>query len=55
MISEYRPIGNGYSYGYNMSGTGKAHWRRMTILERIRLRRRRRRADDLSNLKGWTA
>lgn len=48
-------IGNGYTYGYNMAGTGKARWHRMTIMERIRLRRRRRRADDLSNLKGWTA
>ena len=36
------------SYGYFQAGTGKAHWRRMTILERMRLRRRRKQMDDLS-------
>ncbi len=40
-------------YGYLMAGTGKARWRRMTLVERIRLWKRRRRQDDLANLKGW--
>jgi len=42
-------------YGYFMAGTGKARWRRMRLAERIRLWRRRRRADDLEGLRGWTA
>ena len=53
MISEYKPIGNGYGYGYLMAGTGKARWRRMTILERFGLWRRRRKADDLECLRSW--
>lgn len=48
MISGYKPIGDGYRYGYNMAGIGKAHWRRMTMMERLRLLRRRRRVDDLA-------
>lgn len=52
MISTYRPIGSGYSYGYNTAGTGKARWHRMTLLERFRLMRRRRWADDLECIRG---
>lgn len=48
-------IGDGYTYGYHTAGTGKTRWRRMTLMDRIRLRRRRKRADDLAGLKGWTA
>lgn len=44
-----------YRYGYLMAGTGKARWRRMTIAERLRLRRRRKHLDDLAGLRGWTA
>lgn len=55
MISVYRTIGNGYSYGYNMAGTGKARWRRMTLMERFRLSLRRRHTDDLAGLRGWNA
>ena len=42
-------------YGYFQAGTGKARWHRMTLIERIRLRRRRRWRDDLAGLKGWSA
>lgn len=45
MRSEYR-------YGFFTCGYGKARWRRMTLLERIRLWWRRRKRDDLSCLKG---
>ena len=41
------------NYGYFVAGTGKARWRRMTILERIRLRMRRRHTDDLAGLAEW--
>lgn len=51
----YRPIGDGYGFSYFRSGTGNARWRRMTILERFRLWRRRRKSDDLSGLRGWIA
>jgi hypothetical protein len=40
-------------YGYFQAGAGQARWRRMTLMERLRLRKRRRRQDDLANLKGW--
>ena len=53
MISAYKPIGNGYAYGYNKAGTGKARWRRMTIAERFGLWRRRRHTDDLASLRSW--
>ena len=43
---------NEYRYGFFTCGYGKARWRRMTLLERIRLRMRRRKQDDLSCLKG---
>ena len=46
-----KPIGDGYHYGYLMAGTGAARFHRMTILERIRLRRRRKRVDDLFNIR----
>lgn len=36
------------SYGYFKAGTGKARRHRMTIRERMRLRRRRKQMDDLS-------
>jgi hypothetical protein len=51
----YRPIGDGYGFSYFRSGTGNARWRRMTILERFKLWRRRRKSDDLSGLRGWIA
>ena len=41
------------SYGYFISGFGAARWHRMTIRERIRLRKRRRRMDDLAGLAEW--
>ena len=55
MVSKYVPIGDGYEYGYHMAGTGKARWRRMTITERIRLWRRRRKQDDFAALRAWIA
>lgn len=51
MISKYRPIGDGYSYGYNTAGTGKAGTLRRSLLDRFRLWRRRRREDDLAGLR----
>lgn len=51
----YKPIGDGFRYGFNTAGTGKARWIRMTLMERIRLWRRRRWADDLAGLRGWIA
>ena len=45
MNSEYR-------YGFFQSGYGQARWRRMTLVERLRLRRRRKKTDDLAGLKG---
>ena len=42
----------GFNYGYLMAGAGRpAHWH-PTLLARIRLNRRRRKACDLSSLKG---
>ena len=46
---------NGYQYGYFQAGTGKASHHRMRLMERIRLRRRRRRMDDLEGLSRWIA
>lgn len=43
------------SYGYFQAGTGKARWRRMPLMDRIRLWRRRRWRDDLEGLRGWIA
>lgn len=43
---------NGYQYGYFLAGSGKARLHRMTLRERLKLRRRRKKADDLSSLKG---
>jgi hypothetical protein len=42
-------------YGYIIAGTGQARWRRMPILDRIRLWHRRQRVDDLAGLKEWMA
>ena len=42
------------SFGYFIAGSGAARWHRMTIRERIRLRKRRKKADDLAGLRGWT-
>ena len=39
------------SYGYFQAGTGKARRHRMTIRERMRLRKRRRMMDDLSTVR----
>lgn len=44
---------NEYRYGWLLAGAGQARWRRMTLMERIRLWRRRRRQDDLAGLRGW--
>lgn len=41
-----------YRFGYFHAGSGRARWRRMTIRERLALRKRRRKADDLACLKG---
>jgi len=41
------------NYGYFTAGAGQARWKRMTLAERFRLWKRRRRQDDLANLKGW--
>lgn len=47
MTSEYR-------YGFFTAGQGKPHGRRMTLAERLRLRKRRKKTPDLWNLKeGW--
>lgn len=46
---------NEYRYGYLMAGAGQARWQRMTLMDRIRLRRRRKKQDDLSGLRGWIA
>lgn len=51
----YKPIGDGFRYGYHTAGAGKARWCRMTFMERVRLWRRRRMADDLAGLRGWIA
>lgn len=45
MNSEYR-------HGAFISGAGRPRWRRMTLAERLRLRKRRKRTDDLAGLKG---
>lgn len=47
----YRPIGDGYRYGYDRAGTGRAGTCKRTLMDRIRLRRRRRKQDDLSMVK----
>lgn len=44
-----------YAYGYLMAGTGKARWRRMTLMERFRLWKRRRKQDDFASLRAWMA
>ena len=41
-----------YRYGYFSTGTGKPGGTRMTIGARFRLWKRRRKHDDLWNLKG---
>lgn len=41
-----------YAYGYLTAGTGQARWRRMTLAERMRLRKRRKKQDDLACLRG---
>ena len=51
MISRYKPIGDGYSYGYMIAGTGKARWVRMPLLDQFRLWRRRRRVNDLDGIR----
>lgn len=51
----YVRIGNGCGYSYLMAGTGKARWIRMTLMERIRLRKRRRKQDDFASLRAWIA
>ena len=45
----------GYEYGYMTAGAGKARLIRMTLMDRIRLWRRRRWRDDLESLRGWIA
>lgn len=45
----------GYEYGYFQAGYGQARPRRQTLMDRIRLWRRRRWKDDLEGLRGWTA
>lgn len=39
------------SYGYFQAGTGQARWRRMTWAGRRRLRKRRKRQDDLAGIR----
>lgn len=51
MISGYKPIGDGYRYGYWMAGTGRAGTCKRTLLDKFRLWRRRRHADDLTWVK----
>lgn len=46
---------NEYRYGYLMAGSGQARPRRMTLMDRMRLWRRRRRMDDLAGARGWIA
>lgn len=46
---------NEYRYGYLLAGAGKARWHRVTIMDRIRLWKRRRKRDDLASLRGWIA
>lgn len=43
---------NGYRYGYLQAGTGKARGMKMSLMARIRLRKRRKKADDLAMLRG---
>lgn len=43
-------MNDAYRYGYFTAGNGRAAVRRMTLAERIRLRRRRRKRDDLSGV-----
>lgn len=33
---------NGYTYGYLLAGYGKARWRRVTLADRIRMRKARK-------------
>lgn len=42
-----------YEYGYFLAGSGRPACRRVTIMDRIRLWRRRRWKDDLEGLRGW--
>ena len=44
-----------YRYGCFTAGYGRSRWVRMTLMDRIRLWRRRRRQDDLAGLRGWIA
>ena len=54
MTGSYRkPMKSAYSYGYFQSGTGKARRHRRTLMERLRLWRRRKWKDDLEGLRGW--
>lgn len=43
----------GWQYGWFQAGTGKARWRRMTLVERYRLWKRRQEHYDLENVRGW--
>ncbi len=42
-----------YRYGYLKAGTGKPGGTKMTIAARFRIWKRRRKQNDLWNLKGW--
>ena len=44
---------NAYEYGYFQAGSGRAAVHRMTLMERIRLRRRRKTRDDLRGVSAW--
>lgn len=44
-----------YEYSYFQAGTGRAGTCKRTLMDRIRLRRRRRKQDDLSGIRGWVA
>ncbi len=36
-------MSDGYQYGYLLAGYGQARWRRVTLAERIRMRKARKR------------
>lgn len=38
---------NEYEYGYFLAGYGKARWRRVTLLERLQIRRRKKKSDPV--------
>ena len=45
---------NEYAHGFLQAGYGRPAFKRQTLLDRIKLRRRRRKQDDLAGARRWS-